>query len=178
MGRAWVVLAALAALAVLCLLLMSIWTKPAITEGANGAPMFDLRRDGYDYETARTYVTGLDEPARRLYLGAQRVLDTLFPLALAGGLAFAIYLALRRNFGRWAIAGTLLPAACFYVDMLENAAVARMLKAPLLTPEQVELASTFTVLKFQLFEASVLLLLLCVIGQVVRWSLDRFRGMT
>lgn len=177
MRRAWIALAGFAGLAAVCLVLMTVWTKPAITAGANGAPMLDLRTEGYDHETIKAYLVDLSEPARRLYLGPQRILDTLFPIGLAGGLALAIYLGLRRNFGRWALVGALLPSAYFYADMLENAAVAGLLRSPILTPEDVELASTYTVLKYQLFEASVLLLLLCIIGQIVRWSLVRFRGM-
>ena len=177
MHRAWSALAGFAGLALVCFVLMTVWTKPTITVGAKDAPMFDLRVDGYDYEAAKTYLADLKEPARRLYLGPQRVLDTLFPIGLAGGLALAIYLGLRRNFGRWALVGALLPCAYFYADMLENAAVGGMLRSPILTPEDVELASTYTVLKYQLLEASVLLLLLCIIGQIVRWSLNRFRRM-
>lgn len=177
MRRAWIALAGLAGLALVCFVLMTVWTKPEITAGAKGAAMFDLRVVGYDYDTAKAYLADLTEPARRLYLGPQRILDTLFPIGLAGCLALGIYLGLRRNFGRWALVGALLPSAYFYADMLENGAVAGMLRSPILTPEDVELASTYTVLKFQLFEASVLLLLLCIIGQVVRWSLNRFRKM-
>ncbi|MEY8831373.1 hypothetical protein AB9K34_23630 [Sedimentitalea sp. XS_ASV28] len=169
-------LLALAALAVLCLLLMWGWTLPAIMAGSNGEAVFDLRNDGYGYDAAKAYVAQIKEPARRLYLREQRILDTGFAIGLAGGLALAICMGLRRNFGRWALAGAVFPALAFYVDMLENAAVGRMLKTPLLSPEEVELASTYTVLKFQLYETSVLLLLLCVIGQVVRWSLGKFRG--
>jgi hypothetical protein len=73
------------------------------------------------------------------------------------------------------LVGALLPSAYFYADMLENAAVARLLRSDAPTPEQVELASTYTQLKFQLFYASALLLLLCLIGQAVKWSLARFR---
>lgn len=177
MRRDRIALAGFAGLVAVCLVLMTVWTKPAIMAGANGVPMFDLHNDGYDYDMARAYLADLSEPARRLYLGPQRILDTLFPIGLAGGLALAVYLGLRRNFGRWALVGALVPSAYFCVDMLENAAVAGMLRSPILTPEDVELASTYTVLKFQLFEASVLLLLLCIIGQIVRWSLNRFRGM-
>ncbi len=177
MRCAWITLACLAGLAAVCFLLMTVWTAPEITAGAGGAPMFDLRSEGYDHATARAYLADLSEPARRLYLGPQRILDTLMPIGLAGGLCLALYLGLRRNFGRWALVGPLLPIAYFYADMQENAAVARLLRAPILTPQEVERASTYTVLKSQLFEASVLLLLLCVIGQIVRWSLIRFGKM-
>ncbi|MDU9004068.1 hypothetical protein [Sedimentitalea todarodis] len=177
MRHLWIGLAGFAGVAVVCLVLMTVWTKPAIIAGAKGAPMFDLRTEGYDHATAKAYLDDLSEPARRLYLGAQRILDTLFPIGLAGALALAIYLGLRRNFGRWALVGALLPSAYFYADMLENAAVAGLLRSPILTPEDVERASTYTILKFQLFQTSLLLLLLCIIGQIVRWSLNRFRGM-
>lgn len=176
MRRAWIAVAGFGGLSALSYLSMAVWTMPAIDAGAGNAPMFDLRDEGYNYDTARAYLADLSEPARRLYLGPQRILDTLFPFGLAGALALTIYLCLRRNFGRWALLGALVPAAYFYVDMLENAAVASLMRAPVLLPDDVDAASTYTVLKYQLAYASVLLCLLCIIGQVVRWSLQRFRN--
>lgn len=175
MRRDLIALVGLAALAAVCLILMQVWTKPEITAGANGLPMLDLRADGYGFDAVQAYLAELSEPARRLYLGPQRILDTLFPIGLAGALALGIYLGLRRNFGRWALAGALVPSAYFYADMLENSAVAGLLRSGMILPTDVELASAYTVLKFQLFYSSVLLLLLCLIGQGVRWSLNRFR---
>jgi hypothetical protein len=175
MCRSGIILAGFAVLAALGLGLIKFWTEPGILAGSNAAPMFDLRDDGYGFDAAIAYLDSLSDTARDLYLGPQRWLDTGFPIGLAGFLALAVYLALREKFGRWALVGALLPSAYFYADMLENAAVARLLRSDAPTPEQVELASTYTQLKFQLFYASALLLLLCLIGQAVKWSLARFR---
>lgn len=175
MRRTWIVLAGFAGLAAICLGLMTLWTEPAILAGSNGAPMFDLRSAGYDHQAATAYLDSLTETARRLYLGPYRWLDTGFPIGLAGFLALAIYLGMREKFGRWALAGAVLPLGYFYADMLENAAVAGLLRSATPQPQDVETASAYTQLKFQLFYASALLALLCLVGQVVKWSLERFR---
>jgi hypothetical protein len=179
MRRSGIILAGSAVLAAVGLGLIKFWTEPGILAGSNGSPMFDLRDDGYRYDAAIAYLDGLSDTACDLYLGPQRWFDTGFPIGLAGFLALtiylALYLALREKFGRWALVGALLPSAYFHSDMLENAAVARLLRSDAPTPERVELASTYTQLKFQLFHASALLLLLCLIGQAVKWSLARFR---
>lgn len=163
------------ALALICFVLMQIWTLPVILADADRTIMFDFRDHGYSYQQATDFLNGLGTDARQTYLGPQRWLDTGFPIGIAGFLALGIYLGLREKFGRWALAGALLPSGFFYADMLENAAVAGLLRSMSPTPEQVELASTYTQLKFQLLYASVLLLLLCLIGQLVKWSLARFK---
>ncbi|SFT35005.1 hypothetical protein [Sedimentitalea nanhaiensis] len=175
MRRAWFALVGFAVLATASSGLMQVWTIPIITANTGDFQMFDLRRQGYDLGQAVTCLARMGPDGVSTYLGAQRVLDTLFPVGLTGVLTLGIYLGLRRKAGRAAIVGALLPLGYFYVDLLENAAVARLLKAPEVTAQSVEAASAYTVLKFQLFDASVLLLLLCIIGHVVARSLAWFR---
>jgi len=126
---------------------MRLWTMPVIAGAAGGLPMFDLLLDGYTAEYGRSYMGRLEPAGRAAYLGAQRVLDTIMPMALTGALGLGGFLAVVRWSWRLGILLALVPLAYFAFDMLENAQVAAILQRGVVRDTMVENASRFTVLK-------------------------------
>ena len=136
------------------------WTGPQIDAG--GLEPFDSRTGGYTHAEAVAFLTALTPDGRAVYLGAQRVADTAFPIGFLGVLAIATYAAFRRWSPALAGAAALFPLGYFVFDMLENAAVAGLLAMPpgAVTPEAVARASGYTVWKFRLVDAALGLLVL------------------
>jgi hypothetical protein len=136
------------------------WSAPRIEAG--GLEPFDPRTGGYGHAEAVAFLTALTPEGRAAYLGAQRLADTIFPIGFVGVLALGIVLAYRRWSLPLALAASLVPLAYFVFDMLENAAVAGLLRsAPeAVTPEAVAWASACTVSKFRLVTAALALLAL------------------
>lgn len=149
------------------------WTGPVIETG--GGEMFDTRTGGYDLATAQGILRSLDDRARSTYLVGQRIADTLFPIGLFGTLALGLVLGLRRWSLALALALTLVPAAYFVFDMLENAGVARMILVGVdgITGEQVGRVSGFTVWKFRFVNAALVLFALVWIARGIAALLDR-----
>lgn len=99
MRRAWFALVGFAVLATASSGLMQVWTIPIITANTGDFQMFDLRRQGYDLGQAVTCLARMGPDGVSTYLGAQRVLDTLFPIGLTGVLTLGIYLACGARLG-------------------------------------------------------------------------------
>lgn len=155
MARASLPLALLGLLAAIAFAAMRFWTIPAIRDGAGGLDMFDLWMDGYSLDYAQRFLARISPEARALYLGPQRVLDTILPMALAGFLAMAGYRLMLRWSWKLAVAMTVLPMIYFTFDMLENAQVATLLRRGAASDTMVEAASRFTVMKAQTLRAAV-----------------------
>jgi len=149
------------------------WTGPIIDTG--GVEVFDTRKGGYDLTTAQEILRSLDDRARSTYLVGQRIADTLFPIGLFGALALGLVLGLRRWSLALALALTLVPAAYFVFDMLENAGVAQMIRAGAdgITPEQVNRVSDYTVWKFRFVNAALALVALTWITRGIAALNDR-----
>lgn len=150
-----------------------LWTGPIIEEG--GVEIFDTRTQGYDLATARMILDSLTDRARDVYLGAQRVADTAFPVGLLGTLAFGMIIAARRWSMALGVALALLPFGYFVFDMLENAGVATMIRmgSGEISEPQVQRVSGFTVWKFRLVNASIVVFLILWIARGIAWVIDR-----
>lgn len=160
-------------LAALCLATMWLWTIPIIQAGSGGMAMMDFMPADTPSDVVYRYLTEMTQAARDTYLGPQRILDTVFPLALAAALSLAIILVLRPKIGRLALVAALVPLVYLYVDLLENAAVAGLLRTvdPLL--EAIEMALLYTEMKFLLVLMAGLILALGLFSNLVGWSLTR-----
>jgi CMP/dCMP kinase len=157
----------LAAVAVASFLAMRFWTTPAIRAGAGGLDMFDLWMDGYSAEYARMFLARLSPEARALYLGPQRVLDTIMPVALAGLLAATGYRLVVGWSWKLAVAAALLPLVYFSFDMLENAQVAAMLRRGMASDTMAEAASRFTVLKAKSLQAALAVVIFAGVARAI-----------
>lgn len=133
--------------------LMNVWTVPIIRAEAGGMHIFDNKPFGYGFDYAKDFMTFLTAPEKiglDLYLGTQKYLDTFFPCLLAVSLTWALFMLTHA----WAMPVRILLLACSifgpFFDLLENAAVRVMLHAgpDHLTVEMVELASTFSRIKW------------------------------
>jgi hypothetical protein len=144
-----------------------LWLSPALTL-ADGTRMLDMRLAGYTHADAVHYLAGLSAEARALYLGPERIADTLLPLGLFGLLA----LIPRRLAGpRLATLALALAAVYLALDLMENAAVARLLRADptLIAPEAVARASMLTRAKFAAFALSGALTALTLVARARLW---------
>lgn len=153
-----------------------LWSAPRIDAG--GLAPFDTRSAGYGYDDAVAFLAALSPEGRAAYLGPQRLADTVFPIGLLGTLALGTLLALRGWSLRLALALTLIPLGYFVFDMLENAAVAGMLRAGAegIAPEDVAWASLCTRWKFALVNTALLVLGLAWLARGVD-RLRRDRGL-
>lgn len=165
MARPGLLLTLLGLTALVTFATMRVWTTPTIRAGAGGLDMFDLWMDGYSIDYARAFLTRLNPEARALYLGPQRVLDTILPASLAGFLAMAGYGLLVRWNWKLAAAMAILPMVYFAFDMLENAQVAAVLRQPMPSDTMIEAASRFTVLKAQTLRAAMTIALFAAVAR-------------
>ncbi len=154
--------------------IMLVWSLPIILADADSLLPFDLRPVGYSYEQAKSFLAALSPDGTRFYRTTQRALDTAFPILEALSLGAAIFLLLPDRLGakRFFIALLVLPGSVF--DLLENAAVAALLRAGSngITPEMVAQASFYTQLKSAFVTVSMVILL----SALVTWWLQRRRG--
>jgi hypothetical protein len=123
-----------------------LWLAPQLAAQSHGMLPFDLRIAGYDMAVTTRYLAALTPEGRALYLGPIRVNDTIFPVLMT----LLLLVPLRR----WRGVGLVwcLPALAYGVlDLAENAAVARILRAEALAEGQVLLASALTQAKFLAF---------------------------
>ncbi|SMH52012.1 cytidylate kinase [Maritimibacter sp. HL-12] len=157
--------------AVAGLIAMRVWTVPLIEAG--GLPMLDTRMAGYSPAELRAFLASLSPEARAAYLGPQRVLDTLMPVALTAALGLLIY----RLAARWAwwlgAVLALVPLVYFAFDMLENAQVAAILRAGGASDTMAEAASGYTVAKAEALRAAVALALIALAARAGEKALGR-----
>ncbi|GGD38217.1 hypothetical protein GCM10011358_22520 [Sinisalibacter lacisalsi] len=155
------------------LIAMRIWTLPMIE--AAGLPMLDVRMGGYTPDEVRAFLASLGAEGRAAYLGPQRVLDTLMPVALTAALGLLIY----RLVARWSwwigAALALVPLVYFAFDMLENAQVAVILRAPAPSDTMAETASRYTVAKAEALRAAVAVALVALAARAGERALGRGR---
>ncbi|HTV71310.1 MAG TPA: hypothetical protein VMF90_22505 [Rhizobiaceae bacterium] len=155
--------------------LMVLVTLPRIATEAGGLLPFDLRPLGYTHAEAVAFLSALTPAGKDIYLTIQHRLDFVFPAVFALTIAFAIVLLTPSRWGglRWIAAAVIvIPGAIF--DYLENAAVARLLKAApeALTPELARAAHIWTLLKSAATTIAMVLVLLLLIG----WFYRRIAG--
>ena len=134
------------ALVVLSGLPILLWLAPALTL-PDGTPMLDQRLCGYRHGEAVAYLAALDDRARGLYLGAERIADTVLPIGLFGLLASLPRLAFGPRLSTVALA---VAAVYLGLDLAENAAIAELVRADpgAVTVEAVDRASLLTQAKF------------------------------
>lgn len=160
MLRPGAILILFTAVTVLSFAAMHLWSAPLIRAEAQGLALFDLRMDGYGVAEVREFLARISPEGREMYLGRQRVLDTIFPMALTGTLGLSGFiLALRYGWIAALILG-LAPLVYFTFDMLENAQVAALLRAGVVSDTMAEAASGYTVAKAASLRSMVALLLL------------------
>lgn len=166
---AWRLFGASLALMLAGMALMFFWSAPMIQAG--GLQPFDLRAGGYDLPVAQDFLTALTPEGKAAYLGAQRLADTLFPIGFLGVMALATFIALRVWSPLIGALATLPAFAEFVFDMLENAAVAGMLRAgpEALSLDQVAWASFFTTWKMRLVDAMLIVAALALAARVIWW---------
>lgn len=155
---------------------MAFWTGPVIRGGDPSLRIFDEWRQGYAFADAIDILGRIGEPGRDVYLGHQRILDTIFPVSLTGFLSLGIFLTLRRWSRSIAVVLALFPLAYLAADLAENAAVAAVLQSESLSPEQVAVASGWTRLKWLLFNVSLLLLGASLVTRLVAGVIAGIRG--
>lgn len=116
----------------------------------------DSRAQGYDITYFNAFSGALAPQGRALYLGPLRVIDSAFIAAFTAWM----WLTLHRNTrGIWR-AALVLPLAYAGFDLIENASVSALLRAPIdITAQTVAFASLFTVLKFCAIAASMISIL-------------------
>jgi len=146
---------------------MLLGTAPRIEAG--GLAPFDTRTDGYAFDEALAFPTALTPEGRAVYLTWQRAADTVFPVGFLGVLALGNFLTWRRWSRVLALVLTVPPLVYFVFDMLENAAVADILRtAPeAVTREAVAWASSCTIWKFHFVDAALATLLAGLVARGV-----------
>lgn len=146
-------------LAILCVAGFAIWT-PDLTRGAQLS--FDGRIGGYGLAQAQAYLAWLQDNAlTETYLGTFRRIDSLFPLAMFGLAASAIWGLWARPARMVALLGLALCGVDLAADYTENALVAGLLRAgpEAVTAEAVARASLATQVKWVGLLAAALLAL-------------------
>jgi hypothetical protein len=146
---------------------MRLWTMPLINTAAGGLPMLDMRMEGYSAGEAGAYLAALAPEGRAAYLGPQRLLDTLLPLALTGTLSLAGYLLTRHWSPLLGVALALVPLAYCAFDLMENAHVAALLRADAPDNTMAEAASRWTVLKGRALRISLAVVLVPLAGRAL-----------
>ena len=141
----WVLFAAMLAV----WLAMNLWTAPKIEELSGGLRLLDMRLTGYSFSEAQGFVAAIGEEGVELYLGPQLWLDMAFP-PLLGAVLFLCYRWLFP--GWWGLVVGTLSLTFVVVDVLENLAIAAMLRAGAgaLTQEMAAAANLWTTTKWSL----------------------------
>ena len=150
-------------------LTMALWSIPYIASEANGLMPFDLRFIGYGYDDAAFFHEALSDQGQQFYLTVQHNLDAAYPGLMAVTLVMA-FNELFQGATRYVTSAIAVLSAGF--DYLENAAVAVMLKSPLidLSKEMVARADMWTMLKSG---ASTLAFGAVLVGLVMAWHRKR-----
>lgn len=155
------------------LALIFLWSAPRIDAG--GLALFDLRTEGYTFAEARAFLTALTPDGRAVYLGPQRVADTMFPVGFAGTMMLLCFWGAKRFSRPVAWAALLLPLAYFAADMAENAAVAGLLRTDPanLMPAAVAHASNLTIWKSRLVDAAIAVTALALVARAIQAMVRR-----
>ena len=144
---------------------MVAWSLPAISIDANDLMPFDMRPTGYSFAEAQAFLAALSIDGNAFYQSTQQKLDMAFPALEALTVGWGMFLLSPKSWGvkRWVLALTALPGMVF--DYLENIKVAVMLRAGVenLTPEMVDQASQFTLLKSGFVTISLVLLIVLIV---------------
>ena len=149
--RVLTALAGLAALVGLAGLGWIAWT--GLLPASGGLLPVDLRPLGYDLAAATAYLEALSDLGRALIAGPWRSWSTVFALSFA---LFLLLVSLRGG-GRPAIFGAAFALGYSAADLLETAAVLRMVAGPVPPdPLTVSGASVLTQVKFGLMALAVL----------------------
>ena len=142
------------ALTLLILGVMDIFLLPAVERAAGGLRCFDLQTFGYDYETARQFLSALSEEGKDLYLRVQLPVDFAFIPAYTCFFLLALWALFRRRIT------FILPILLAVSDVIENSCTAMMLRDPLcLTPDTAVIFGTVTLCKSILMDLVFVLLL-------------------
>ena len=131
-----------AALTIVMLGLMDLYSLPAIAKAAGGIPAFDLQTFGYSHETATAFLQNLSESGKRLFLHFQLPLDFAFAFVYTF-LFVALFMRLH-PVGRKLV---FIPYILFVLDLVENSLSVVMLKANTVGTGLTNLASTVTFAK-------------------------------
>ena len=119
-------------------LVMNLWLMPAIERTTEGIRCFDMNF-GYDFETAKRFLSLLDERGRDLYLHAQLPLDFFYPVCYT--VFFLCMFAILWQGAKWLAA---LPACLAVLDYTENVLTIVMLKSQTLSKPLATAASAVT----------------------------------
>jgi len=140
---------------------MYLWAMPAIRQ-YTPLEIFDLQGSGYTFNQARIFLESLGPEGTGIYMGQQQILDIFFPIFLTASVILAMYILAPVHWGYRRNLLIFVPLPAMTMDYLENALVRIMLDLGPdgITQDVVDLASKSTVLKFQLYGVSVLLLAL------------------
>ena len=133
-------------------LAMNLGTVPIIRAEAGGMRIFDNRPTGYDFETAKQFLSQLSPDGYALYTGLQRKIDTLFPTLMAISLTWALWIMtdfLDKPYRIGICLAAFIGPMC---DLTENHFVGQMLALgpEAITEDLVSTASTFSVTKWVL----------------------------
>lgn len=147
-----------------------LWSLPRIATEAGGLVPFDLRPAGYGIAETKAFLGALSEAGRAQYLGAQALLDWIYPALLALTLGFGTWHLLPTNRPGLRIALMAFPLLTMVFDYLENTRVRGLLLADVVDAEAVSVASSATVLKSAITSIAMLVLLIALIMRgVVLW---------
>ncbi|THH37152.1 hypothetical protein E4Z66_09495 [Aliishimia ponticola] len=132
---------------------------------------FDLRFGGYDLTSTQDYLRDLDARGQTgAYLTFYRWIDTVFPVAVFGVVASAIWGLWWRPAPAIAVLGILVSAGYVVADYVENASVAALLRtgADGVTADAVLIASSATQGKWVALLAAAMLAVLGLLVTLVR----------
>jgi len=162
--RGWMVLVCLALTALFFMLILPAAQAEIAAASGGDAALFDLQ---YFYTPQQAYVLlgALGAAGRARYRAFALGEDALFPLVYNAALCFSLAWLMRKGFApsHALQRANLLPLGSLAFDWLENAAVVIMLtRYPALPGLAAWLAAAFTMLKWTLVGACVLLLLIAL----------------
>jgi hypothetical protein len=151
------------------------WSLPTVSAAAGGLAPFDMRPGGYGFAEAQAFLVALTAAGAEFYRNVQQRLDLVYPGLMALTLGLAIATAAPKAIGRWRWLALPLAASVALFDYLENHAIANMLDAgaAALTPELVETASRWTVLKSAATTAAMVILLVLLLVKATLWLVHR-----
>ncbi|MEM1130032.1 MAG: hypothetical protein AAGH83_05845 [Pseudomonadota bacterium] len=135
-----------------CVTAQNLGPLPRIKAGAGGLAPPEVRFT-CPVDEARRFYTELSAEGRAQYLGPQRRLDTVFPVALAVFMVSVLLLGLPVPLG---IILAALPVAAMVADLIENARIAELLRTAPEDLDDGELTAVGRIItvKFVLFAAS------------------------
>ena len=131
-----------AALTLIILGVMDIYSLPAIEKAAGGIKAFDLQTLGYSYDTANAFLKGLSEEGRNLFLHFQLPIDFVFAFVYT-----FLFLALFIRLNKAGYKLIFLPIILFILDIAENTISIILLKSARLSAPLVAVGGTVTLLK-------------------------------